>query len=170
MFAFTCYSHRYTQVLLTSEDLREIVSQTIDIRISMHRHGAALPRTGSVGVIKISKMGKMATVKIAVMHGLLQRIARMLSSLDARKTLMLFVFGTPVRYPGTKAVVPQRTVVALNPLPCLQMLAPSSLANRLQISWRWRRDVCCCWVGGRCSYGTGFCSDACQPQPITWIG
>ena len=71
----------------------------------------------------------MATVNIAVMYGLLQRIARMLSSLDARKTLILFVFGTSVRYHGTKAVVPQRTVVALNPPPCLQMLAPSSLAN-----------------------------------------
>ena len=77
-------------------------------------------------------MDKMATVKMAVMYGLLQRIVRMLSSLDARKTPLCFVFGTSVRYPGAKTVVPQRTVVALNPLPLLQMLAPPSLADQLQ--------------------------------------
>ena len=71
-------------------------------------------------------MGKMATVKIAVMYGLLQLNARMLLSLDARKTLILFVFGTSVHNPGAKAVVPQWTVVALNPLPRLWMLTPSS--------------------------------------------
>jgi len=42
LFAFTCYSHRYTQVLLILKDWSKII----------YRHGAALPRTGSVGVIK----------------------------------------------------------------------------------------------------------------------
>ena len=41
-------------------------------------------------------MGKMATMKIAVMYDLLQWIARMLS-LNARKTLTIFIFGHSVR-------------------------------------------------------------------------
>ena len=54
------------------------------------------------------------------MFGPIQWIVRMLSSLGARKTLIILVFGAFVCYPGTKAVVPQRTVVAVNPLSCLQ--------------------------------------------------
>ena len=43
----------------------------------------------------------------------------MFSSLHARKTLPLSVFGVSVPYPDAKRMVPQWIVVALNSLVCL---------------------------------------------------
>ena len=54
LFAFTCYSHRFIQVLLTLEDLSQII----------YRHRAALPRTGSVEVIKTGQLPEALLCRI----------------------------------------------------------------------------------------------------------
>ena len=75
----------------------------------------------------------MATLRKAVLYGLLRWTARMFSTLLARMTLTLIVFGDFVLYPGAKRVVPQWAVVTLN---TLRRLRPPSLAGRLQICSR----------------------------------
>ena len=93
-------------------------------------------------------------------------LVRISLSLVAKKTLVLLVFSDFVWYPSAKTVVPQRTVVVLNPLPHLRKHAPPCLAGWLQICWRWMQDVICCWLACRCSCGTWSCSDSHQPKPV----
>ena len=54
-----------------------------------------------------NRKGKTATEQKAALYGLLRWIARMFSTLLARMTITLIMFGDFVPYPGAKRVLPQ---------------------------------------------------------------